>query len=75
MYDRQNAVLHYIASLFVKRKMRMSKRFSVFKTSWVLVTIIHGVHFAGLSDFSVRGAARRHFSRQVAHLFRRKFRQ
>jgi hypothetical protein len=28
---------------------------------------------AGLSDFSVRGAARRHFSRQVAQHFRRKF--
>jgi hypothetical protein len=30
---------------------------------------------AGLSDFSVRGAARRHFSRQVAQLFRGKFRR
>jgi hypothetical protein len=27
---------------------------------------------AGLSDFSVRGAARRHFSGQVAQLFGRK---
>jgi hypothetical protein len=36
---------------------------------------IHGVHCAGLSDFSVRGAARRNFSRQVAQLFRRKFRR
>jgi hypothetical protein len=27
------------------------------------------VHYAGLSDFSVRGAARRHFSRQVASSF------
>jgi hypothetical protein len=33
---------------------------------------VHGVHYVGLSDFSVRGAARRHFSRQVAQLFRRK---
>jgi hypothetical protein len=33
---------------------------------------IHGVHCAGLSDFSVHGAARQHFSRQVAQLFRRK---
>jgi hypothetical protein len=32
--------------------------------------LIHGVHCAGLSDFSVIGAARRHFSRQVAQLFR-----
>jgi hypothetical protein len=31
-------------------------------------TCIHGVHCAGLSDFSVRGAARRHFSWQVAQL-------
>jgi hypothetical protein len=30
---------------------------------------IHGVHCA---DFSVRGAARRHFSRQAAQLFRTK---
>jgi hypothetical protein len=37
--------------------------------------VIHGVHHAGLSDFSVRGAARRHFSQQVAQLFRRKFRR
>jgi hypothetical protein len=28
---------------------------------------------AGLSDFSVRGAAWRHFSWQVVQLFRRKF--
>jgi hypothetical protein len=37
--------------------------------------IIHGVHCAGLPNFSVCGAARRHFSRQVAQLFRRKFRR
>jgi hypothetical protein len=30
---------------------------------------------AGLSDFSVSGAARRHFSQQVVQLFRRKFRR
>jgi hypothetical protein len=36
---------------------------------------IHGVHYADLSDFSVSGTARRHFSRQVAQLFRRKFRR
>jgi hypothetical protein len=30
---------------------------------------------SGLSDFSVRGAPRRHFSRQVAQHFRRKFRR
>jgi hypothetical protein len=34
---------------------------------------IHGVHCVGLSDFLERGAARRHFYRQVAQLFRRKF--
>jgi hypothetical protein len=33
--------------------------------------IINRVHCAGLSDFSARGAARRHFSRQVTQLFRR----
>jgi hypothetical protein len=33
------------------------------------------VHYAGLSDFSVRGAARQHFPRQVAQLFHRKFRR
>jgi hypothetical protein len=36
-------------------------------------SLAHGVQCAGLSDFSVRGAAQRHFSRQVAQLFRRKF--
>jgi hypothetical protein len=41
----------------------------------VLLVFIHGVHCAGLTDFSVRGASRRHFSRQVAQLFREKFRQ
>jgi hypothetical protein len=35
--------------------------------------ILHSVYCAGLSNFSVRGALRRHFSRQVAQLFRRKF--
>jgi hypothetical protein len=35
----------------------------------------HGVHCAGFSDFSVRAAARRDFSRQVAQLFRTKFRR
>jgi hypothetical protein len=29
----------------------------------------------GLTEFSVRGALRRHFSRQVAQPFRRKFRR
>jgi hypothetical protein len=33
--------------------------------------ILHGVHCAGLSDWSVRGAARRQFSQQVAQLFHR----
>jgi hypothetical protein len=36
---------------------------------------VHGVHCAALPDFSVRGAVRRHFSRQVAQLFRGKFRR
>jgi hypothetical protein len=36
--------------------------------------IIHGVHCTDLSDFSVRGDMRRHISRQVAQLFRKKFR-
>jgi hypothetical protein len=35
----------------------------------------HSVHCADLSYFSVCGAPRRHFSRQVAQLFRRKFRR
>jgi hypothetical protein len=33
----------------------------------------HGVHCVVISDFLIRGAVRRHFSRQVAQLFRRKF--
>jgi hypothetical protein len=41
----------------------------------ISLTIPHGVHCAGLLDFSVRGAVRQHFSRQVVQLFRRKFRQ
>jgi hypothetical protein len=35
--------------------------------------LIHGVYCACLSDFSARGATWRHFSRQVAQLFPRKF--
>jgi hypothetical protein len=41
----------------------------------IFLISIHGVHRAGLSDFSVRGAVQRHFSREVAQLFRRKFRR
>jgi hypothetical protein len=36
---------------------------------------LYRVHCAGLSDFSVCAAVWRHFSRQVAQLFRKKFRQ
>jgi hypothetical protein len=36
---------------------------------------LHGVHCAGMSHFSIPGASRQHFSREVAQLFRRKFRR
>jgi hypothetical protein len=42
---------------------------------WAVAEPVHGVDCAGLSDLSVRGDARRHFSRQAAQVFRRKFRQ
>jgi hypothetical protein len=41
----------------------------------VLLYCIQGVYCAGLSDFSLRGIARRHFSRQMAQLFRGEFRR
>jgi hypothetical protein len=41
----------------------------------IFLVHIHGVHCAGLSDFSVGGAAQQHSYRQVAQLFRRKFRR
>jgi hypothetical protein len=42
---------------------------------YITTVHIHGVHCAGLSAFFVRGATLRHFSRQVAQLFRGKFRR
>jgi hypothetical protein len=41
----------------------------------MLYQVIHGVHRAGLSDFLVRGVARRYFSWKVVQLFRRKLRR
>jgi hypothetical protein len=60
--------LYFLLSLFNNA---ISNAYYAAPNDW----IIHGVHFAGLSDFSVRGAVRRQFSRQVAQLFHRKFRQ
>jgi hypothetical protein len=53
-------------------------RFITLLSAWCRVAAfvsssIYSVHCAGLTDFSVLGATRRHFSRQVAWLFRRKF--
>jgi hypothetical protein len=50
-------------------------QFAQEETFYITVSIehIHGVHCAGLSDFSVRGAALRHFPRKVEQLFRIKF--
>jgi hypothetical protein len=46
-----------------------------FRINCKITYLIHGVRCAGLSDFLVRGAARRHFSLRVAQLFHRKFRR
>jgi hypothetical protein len=37
------------------------------------VSLAEKIATTGLSDFSVHGAARRHFSRQVAQNFRRRY--
>jgi hypothetical protein len=63
----------YYTALLATRQ-RNSEQFAIIYYVY-FICIVHGVHYAGLSDFSVRGTARRHFSRQVAQLSRRKFRR
>jgi hypothetical protein len=59
-YNLQTTIYNkFINQLFTK----------IERNAYIYIYIyIQSVHFAGLSDFSVRGAARRRFSRQVAQV-------
>jgi hypothetical protein len=52
-----------------KRLISLDYMSSAFKDKGSWQTHIQAYTHTGLSDFSVRGAARRHFPRQVAQLF------